>query len=104
MDAEPVGANPSKVDFLKCTYHSLPEYIFQKLIFKCNLCLKPLESKNAIKNHKRRYHKVRVVQNEVIIILNIFMNNDILIFRLTKKTILNNLQPPLWNLLHVPTR
>ena len=104
VDAEPVGANPSKVDFLKCTYHSLPEYIFQKLIFTCNLCLKPLESKNAIKNHKRRFHKVRVVQNEVIIILNIFINNEILIFRLTRRTMLNNPQPPLLNLSHVPTR
>ena len=74
-------------------------------MFTCNLCLKPLESKNAIKNHKRRYHKVRVVQKEVIIILHMFMNNDIFIFRLTQKTmLLNSFQPPFWTLLHLPTR
>ena len=72
-------------------------------MFTCNLCLKSLESKNAVKNHKRRFHKVKVLQNEVIIILNTLMNNDILILRLTRKT-MNTVQPPLWNLLHVRTR
>ena len=35
--------------------------------FRCSLCCKLFESKNAARNHKRRFHKVKVLSSEVLI-------------------------------------
>ena len=42
---------------------STKKHNFQE--FRCTLCCKLFESKNAVRNHKRRFHKVKVLSSEV---------------------------------------